>query len=73
MRVTCYITFCWRHSDSTETVLRRPSKVRAGDIIVLGITILQFLLLFNCYFPSWPFSGYLEHLIFIHQTGSDMR
>lgn len=52
---TCYLTFHSRHSDSTETVLRRPCKLRASDITIFSTTMLQFLLLFHCYFPSWPF------------------
>lgn len=52
---TCHFTFPSRHSDSTETVLRRPCRLKAGDIITLGTTTSSFYCYSIVIFPSCPF------------------
>lgn len=52
---TCHFTFPSRHSDSTETVLRRPCRLKAGDIIILGTTTSSFYCYSIVIFPSCPF------------------
>lgn len=52
---TCCFTFFSRHSDITETVFRRPWKVRAGDVIIFNTVTHTFILLFHYKFPLWPF------------------
>lgn len=52
---TCHFTLPSRHSDSTETVLRRPCRLKAGDDIFLSTATSSFYCYSIVIFPSCPF------------------